>query len=270
MTDVTPFRLYTDRECSQIARAFAPAAAEWSRRWFGEETPSLVFRSIAGTRESSLRGFRGDANEQQHFCGSFAHGFIAAYADTPELRTSICSLMLHAELEPATAQDSGALQSVQMGLLSACLFDLVSGLFASRTRVDEDWSSLPPAAQLMTRLGRTGSGWGILAIEYRGLGVEYLVGPRLVNTIVAPRLTRKLGDLKPAKQAIVNEVGQLRAELGSTMLTIGQFENLAVGDVVRLDQSIDTRVRLVTASGVEVASGHLGTADGYMAVQADS
>ena len=53
----------------------------------------------------------------------------------------------------------------------------------------------------------------------------------------------------------------------STQVSIGDIENLAVGDVVKLDQSCDSPIKLSVNRQRPAADGQLGMRSGYKAVK---
>lgn len=58
------------------------------------------------------------------------------------------------------------------------------------------------------------------------------------------------------------------AELGTSAITVGEFLNLAKGDVIQLDQSIDNKLKIKVGERLKFM-GQPGTAKGRVAVQID-
>jgi flagellar motor switch protein FliM len=97
---------------------------------------------------------------------------------------------------------------------------------------------------------------------------QALLGKSLASTpnSAPARSSSRRGELPRARAALAAQRVSLRADLGTTVLTVGQVNDLAVGDVVMLDQRFDARVRLGTA-GRQLAQGQLGVSGGHRALR---
>jgi hypothetical protein len=267
---VYPFRHYTASECTLLEEALLPGSRDWVQTWFGRGAPTLRFRGLSRPGEDILDWLEPACGESHDWLGSEPEGYLLPIPD-PALSAALAGLMLKAEQGfGMTSADSQALDRLQEAMSQDCLGDLLFRLLGVRVGA-EDWqraSRRPPAEFTCLRL--YGSGWGLLTLACVDLRIPIILGPPMLQSRLPLAELRHLGGLAPARKALRRRPASLRAELGSTRLTIGQFEKLKAGDVLKLDQPLDTSISLVTPTAVKVASGQLGVSGGRKAIRLDA
>ena len=85
----------------------------------------------------------------------------------------------------------------------------------------------------------------------------------------ATRPTVRDAALLPLGQALGEQRLAVRVELQPVDLSLGQLQDLRLGDVVALDHALDQPLRVVTADGVPVCGAWLGQREGRIAVELD-
>jgi hypothetical protein len=265
---VLPFRMYNTDECASIVQGLGNAVGIWNRQWFSALDYGLEFRNVEGKSDETAARIRRGVDRSSTVFGSFSSDCLALTVDGDIAAKHMVGLLSEevgdgAALSAALPAKSDFDELLERQLVADCLGDMtaqVCGVTASQQR------PLTEMAAFEARLIR-GCGSGVLTITYNDFYIELILGPELVSRYVPPIQVRKIGKLTPLLGTIVDRPVQLRAELGTTLVTIGDLDRLAVGDVVKLDQSIEIAPKLVTLSGDKVVNGRLGSMGGRKALQ---
>lgn len=278
--EVRLFRLYGASECRRIAQRTMESLAEWSQDWLPSAGLSATFRNVAGPQDPILSEL--DAESQLMISGRCESLLVVMMRGAP------AGLL---QLLPVTGGVRGAdaelERSLQNEVAVRCARDL-SNYFSSQAQAQKtaDGPSVPvetvrvaaaalPAPGKGTEAAATGlikvekktlapllqpgSGWGVLTLSCDAHQLKVLLGPGyLLQLLDSNYPPRPRGGLAQGVSALGDRRIVLAAELGNTTLTIGDLENLRVGDVIRLDQSCDARVQLRVVNGVYLAEGRLG------------
>ncbi len=263
---VSPFRIYSAPECAAIAAALENALCRWSRRWFGTGKLVLEFDNInglPGVLPGQLQAFGSDlphyGDAESQWCTLLPDAAARDALDRSLLGT------------PGGAQRDGEegsfLLALQADMAAQCLVDIGRAFPGeAQPRAGQELGAAQVGGMLR-RAAVCGSGWGLARLRLGALELPLLLGPAVSAGIVPAKPLRLLGALDSARQAIIRQPASLSAALGGTALTIGEFEGLRVGDILRLDQRVDEAVSLVTPGGEVVASGQLGAREGRKAVR---
>ena len=265
---VLPFRMYTVQECAKVANGLRETIHGWSSDWLSEPPLRIEFRNVGGPEDAVLSAILLAQATGGEIAGACTEqGDVLIAADTELAQKYLDELVGMDNLE-RLPEDSMPLDSVLAGKVSG---DGLSELAARLSPVSGDRGDFNALTGLtptdIERLFVRGSGSGVLAISYTEFEIELLVGAGSVSAYVEPVQVLVTGGVAPIMPALVDESMILEAHVGSTVITIGELERLAVGDVVKLDQSIDASPKLLTRSGEPVVNGRLGVCEGHKALQ---
>ena len=141
------------------------------------------------------------------------------------------------------------------------------------TLVTDIWPAKPWSGALQINLPW---GAGRLALGLGGVQVQQLLERHAPQRLLAPQDPTKL----PAQldsprasvqvgllQAVATHALQLRAELNTVELSLGQLHGLRVGDVVPLTHSLENPANIVSQEGRTICLGWLGQQSGHIAVE---
>lgn len=238
-----------------VRDAIRSAIAQWSARWFvGEQLvlSGLKASSGAARNESDESGWR------------ICRTAIAIRGDRSALSHLIyLALDTHTEDTHLTEGDQALLQGLERRILDDLAetleqaFDLAGELKLKPQKV---WDPLCEGGGLLASLVET-SGREILSFA-------------LPAHVIVPRIKAHLGpaaqkteDLQPLTKALGDVSVSIEALIGSAELTLAEFNDLAVGDVLILDRTLDQPVDITGAgSGQAFAKATLTHVDDDMAL----
>jgi len=239
-------RPYKTSELVAIEKGFGDIVAPWLDAWQREKVESLTARNVVGNKD--ILG-----NSLAELVAIRVTRAIALLAN----RDSMARILFVKEDLGRSAAPKGVRDKVVDDCLSdlALLFNHVGSCTNQR-------------AELLRPHFHFGSGWAVVTVVFGGKSLVFLLGPELCTRFAGERPVRPpRGQLPTLLAAISDKPLAFGVELGSTTLTIGQIQNLAVGDVVRLDTASTQPVALVSKSGYIVSNGYLGASDIRKAVQ---
>ena len=258
-----PFRIYGATGLAALQGLLHERVGAWLADWFGDPLASTTLRNVQGTADPLLPAAVGAAL----VLGGQSDAFLVMLgAQSPGLGL-LRGLLGSGEgvLIPADA-DASLSARLERGVAAhslQALYQTLAETTASVSRRDDDSGV---SAVALRRIFRPGSGWAVLEISRQGCCLPVLLGPALLAALRPPRNTPRRGDLPRARSALAGQRITLRADLGATTLTVGQVNELAVGDVVKLDQRFDASVHLGTPSR-QLAQGRVGMHDGHRAIR---
>jgi hypothetical protein len=265
---ILPFRMYTSSECASIVSGLRQAVEAWSLEWLAVTPLQLDFRNVNGDEDTALSPLQNSlavADGIFGVCSTPASVCIAPATIIPErFLQSMLGMDSH---EQISADAIGLDGKLGAKVIADGLAELTSTLLGITPGPSDRSSIAQLTASDLARLFTRGAGCGVISMSYKEFDIHLLIGPELVTPYVDPIQVNEIGGLEPVMPALVDERIELIAHLGHTDVTIGDLERLSVGDVVKLDQSIDTSPTLLTRSGEQVVSGRLGDNQGHKALQ---
>jgi flagellar motor switch/type III secretory pathway protein FliN len=123
-------------------------------------------------------------------------------------------------------------------------------------------------ADAITDWSRTARAWTLQAKTATGRGFTVLVSSARLEMLAPARGMPASQKLAALRDAIGENTLTLRAEVGETQLSLTELSDLALDDVLVLDQHLAEPVTLVSpTSGAAVAAGNLGRAGARRAVK---
>lgn len=264
---VHPFRMYRADESADIVRAFTETIALWNRQWFPSAAYRIEFRNVEGNKDPLAAWIHAGLEGAEELVGSCCADGIALSLQCERAAKSLLGLGVGARDAEVSPDSPSQNRRLERQLMVDCLGDLMAQI-SGTDRAQQTLLNVSSSAEMAqdARFIR-GGGAGVLTVLYDDFEVQLLLSASLLSPQVPAIRIKKIGKLIPVMATIVDQHVALRAELGNTVLTIGDLDRLAVGDVVRLDQSIDTTPKLATHGGTEVVSGRLGSSGGHKALQ---
>jgi flagellar motor switch/type III secretory pathway protein FliN len=260
--------MYTAQECADIAGGLRKLIDAWSVDWLAATPLRIAFRNVGGAEDAVLLNLQ--------LSQAAADEIVGIYTEQGAVLTAPATTLAQKYLDEVVGIDNLERQpddamTLDSALAEKMAIEGLADLAARLSPIDSDPHEFAAPANLTARaIGRLfvrGSGSGVLTISYAEFDIEYLVGAARVAAYVEPVQVAEAGALAPIMPALVDERMELEAHIGSTVVTIGELERLAVGDVVKLDQSIETSPKLLTRGGEPVVNGRLGNSKGHKALQ---
>jgi len=258
---VSAFRLYGESNRKQIEQQLQELLDGWSREWFDESNLEIGIRNVSGSEDSVWQ----QLNSQSQLFGDVDSEILIFVTTNGKLNPF---LQLLPTVDSAKGSDPALERQIQIAVASRCVQDLAQQLIPREPVEQELNSGKDIEGDTLARLFRPGSGWGVVTVARDDLSLVVLLGPEILQRAAdLPRRPQPRGGLPDAFSALASQPLALRAELGSTSLTIGEIENLAIGDVIKLDQSCDTPIRISVGMQQTIADGQLGLQSGNKAVK---
>lgn len=256
--DAKPYLLWSESRLSLMRERMVAEMAVWHGRWL--KAGNELFSSAVTLDVKS-----GISVENEHNVWSFENGqrCLARVSFNPGSSfESLCLKMIDAPARPKRSrQGSGVAGSIGQNLLADLIepfLNFKSGLEpqAAWRRVDADDDDV--------------LGSRALTIGLAGNGVELLLrfpSESIAGLMPSP-VVRPKPALSPLLQATNAAVVPIRVSLeASEQLTLEALENLAVGDILMLDQSISKTWTVAGPDGVVLAACTPGRVGSRYAVQ---
>ena len=246
---VRRFRLYKPNELEQVSEALCSTLQTFSRDWLTIKSISASSRNVDYAIDGEDEGdFYSDT------CWRVISGSLAIARNS---ESGFARMLLPDDESPGrTAEElRGKVLLDYLGSLSGALDPVES---------EDQEAGLIDCKRSLYR----GSGAFLVRLVINGLAVECLMGPRVAaNILGSPTISRTRAKLPTLREAMTKQRIALRAELGSTTLTIGDIKQLAAGDVVALDRSFAQKMILRAPSGKVLAHADLGALQGKKALR---
>ena len=148
------------------------------------------------------------------------------------------------------------------------LEELMAGLIHALTdQISESTSSVQAA--LPGQLFRPGSGAVLCTVSLGDMVIRILL-PASAMPFTLPALAKQAGlrpPLSSLQHALAKVSIKLSVEVSQAELTLGYLRTLCVGDVLFLPTGIDQAMRVTGPGGTTVCHAHLGTKDGFHAIE---
>ena len=246
---VRRFKLYKPSELDQLGEALCSSLQTFSADW-------LTIQSICAT-PTNVDDPVNEEDGDDVYSDTYWRVISESLAIARNSESGFARMLLPADESPG---------SVAEELRERVLLTYLGSLSAA---LDPAGSEEQEAAPIdCKRSLYKGSGAFLVRLRINGLSVEILMGPRIaVNILGSPTISGPRPQLPTLREAMTDQCVSLRAELGSTTLTIGDIKQLAAGDVVALDRSFAQKMILRASSGKVLAHADLGALQGKKALR---
>lgn len=250
--DWRTFKLLNATERAWLARGVRAAAVDWLTAWLPGTAPGPVQCLDASERASSRL-----AREPLRWVGC-AH------------RDAVLSMALDRDLEQALVRHlfgCDARGALVGDVTTAALADLGQRLLGGAAGSEPAApSARPPAPESWRR----GAGAAIVEIDVAGAVLALLASPEWVAARLAarprPAAAPRAEPIDP-RQCIGHADVRVQVWAGSASLELGLLHTLAVGDVIRLDSTIEQALRITVQGRDSERRAFLGQLEGRRAVQ---
>lgn len=253
--EARPFILLRESHLDELRDRFAEIAARWTEEWRGlTEPPAVTCARAWEMNRRPANWSRCHADEEKTAWFSFAEDF------PKELQRN----MFGAEQRHAmqSAGGSSLAQQAALAAVDALIGNIAKAVGISNSR-GLAHASVPDAVL------QRGSGAVVIEIVIGKLDLLCLLNDKCIG---APERKTPVPGEKPLvgidlKKKLSGTPLSLQVELGSTEVDIGSLLTLQVGDVIRLDSTIDRPLAVIGPEGRKVLNGYLGKQDGNMAIE---
>ncbi|WP_374357310.1 FliM/FliN family flagellar motor switch protein [Chitinimonas sp.] len=248
MANVRPYLLPRRSQLDQLGDARRQALAAWASDW-----APLPAYQISVQPACALAGLSADWRSYRLSKGDIAG--LQLPANLPRLLEQwLFRLEGHdAGSEPQRSAPLAVpvVQQAQSALISALLGEVAEP--------SED-------AGALTLLCRPGSGASLLTLTVANQPLRVLLPACQLAAArqVSPTL---LPPLAPLRSALARQPVNLTVELGSTALTLGALQTLALGDVLTLPLPLGQALQVLAPGHVPLCQAQLGAAQGHYAVE---
>lgn len=258
---VQPFTLLGASVLADAQRLVAEATLPWQRGW-GIEAAAWAVKAYRAWEFSDRKPRQGFAWRRNWRAG--AAGFwLGWHGDfLEELQRAFFAsdggYAIHAgnrpQLAPAVAQEA----------LEAMMAALVDRMLPSPAQALRDTGSEPPPAMLCR-----GSGCVLIELRLNKSACLCLLNESCVRSLMPPPATglpARLPKISVAN-ALDSVAAPLKVELGKVRIGLGALMSVKVGDVIRLESSIDTPLTVSLGEATAAFGAFLGQVEGTIAIE---
>ena len=234
----TPFVLYSTSQKETILQQLEAVIKYWCKSWMGTGNITCKLQEVQDLTSKEIARFKTADSVLNDYQRKKSHSRI--WVDEAELQKQICLLLPSAEHILLVTDDLKA-------LLGSCYRELEVALFSS----DEEKETNPWVK---------GTGWFFCHIDIDGFSFHLAIDRSIISQLIDLPIfkTGKKAGLCPLNKAISKGSVELNAVVSSVELTLGEFQQLRVGDLIRLDKNIDGTLPLCNMASQPVCSGYLG------------
>lgn len=248
MSEAVAFRIYTDAELETLSSAISLHVNNGLDDWIVDQIP--VRCNVANAFDKAdvrRRNWQIDARSVLHLG---RHGY-AHYREKTREQLVGMFLRMPSELAKPDPKEIDTLIS-QFGPV------LLGG--------QEGFNGRASDSEISKAFVR-GRGWIAAEIEIGDAQISLLLTPVFAASKLKPHtLQRRSTTLQSRHAAIADKRVSLSVELGTATVSIGELQQLQVGDVITLNKLFTEALNVVNAEGKFVCAGNLGQREGQRAV----
>lgn len=256
-----PFILYGQSEISRLTATLEPIMSNWIQQWLADAQAQVHCTQAGPDSLTDGEWLHAKSSKGSHL-----------YINRPSSFSKLMTLELFGDLPKSAGLGdtpsplvADAIQSILLGLIKA----VNAGLSPNKSNDDEFVliKQEPPTAEFLE-----GSGACLVALKIGTFSLQILISAQLSLEFFRAKGTgasRKstLPALENALEQIQTKSVKLYAFLGEAEIDIGTLQTISVGDVIRLDTSVDQPAQLTTESGVSLCNGYLGASENFKSLQ---
>jgi flagellar motor switch/type III secretory pathway protein FliN len=262
---VRPYILYGQTALENMEISARRLLQDWADDW-----------GMSGVSLSAVQpviGFGEGGSPESVLAYKIDDGKWALFIQDKELFEDMGSLLLH---DNRVRPRQGLLKdSVVTDIIMQALAELACRLSGSDVsdRSSPVESTLRQHVSPLTNL--SGSGIVYLEVRISDSTMRLWISAQLAQALasadaVAVDQDNGLDSLIPAGEALGGQTVPVQVTLGNAELTVDALCSLQVGDVIRLDESLNEPARVAFAQSETACKGFLGQKNGNLAVQLDS
>lgn len=113
-----------------------------------------------------------------------------------------------------------------------------------------------------------GRGWLYSELEINALNMQILIDSRMMlQQGLKPTISEHQLKLQSRSDAINSVAVEMKASLGDSKISLNDFQQLKVGDILKTDKSVSELIEVSTIHGKKISDGILGQKEGFVALQ---
>ncbi|OUS03256.1 hypothetical protein A9Q81_07670 [Gammaproteobacteria bacterium 42_54_T18] len=253
-----PFTLYSSAQKNEIVFQLTAVLQQWSNAWMGEHNITCELKEsheLGPKKVATFQHLINEAGNEDQGIDPYFYKNMNMFlcVDNPSLKYQMKLLL-------GTSNTSETFSDEQSQLIVDCYRELVDEL----SNIGKDEGINDTKVTPWTK----GCGWCFFDVSIDGFSFDLAISRNIVDAYIelpALRLDKKKG-LQPLKQAVVNGDVALNAVVASLELTLGELQQLQIGDVVRLGKNINEMIPLCNDNGDAVCAGYLGKRNNKKAI----
>lgn len=254
MNEVLPYRLNSQLDKTALVDRLRDLLKAWREEWLQKPVElSLDWLS----EEESANYIEG----KWLLSGEAPDSWLAWKFDSG-LANELLSLMFNVPLESATN-----LTPLTQEISKECLASLGNAIFASFAM--PKYSGSEWAESLADVRISKGSGALIGIIKGFALPQYIAIGGEVIKQMIGSKAGNAANSypLVSRESVLGNHGTCLEVTMGTAQLTLEALANIEVGDVIKINTSIQQPLKVKTSEGVTIAGALLGVKDDYKAIQ---
>ncbi|WP_137939842.1 FliM/FliN family flagellar motor switch protein [Chitinivorax sp. B] len=250
--DVRPFFLLSQSYIAGLQSRIRTGIQHWESRWGTQIPNTLQIRSPQSLPSNDRQGV------WQTWYGQAGLSVLVKSEDVERF----CDQVLFADRRQTSLSDRHLESGLAPLVVSQAAADFVQQLLSAVREQPYAAQHHEQPTALPTEIFRAGA--DVLLISWADTQGKPL--NLLVTGLPTPAI-RSLGRPNQSwRQAIGKQHLQVKVELGQVELTVGQIETLRLGDVVKLDQSLDAPLLVRDDQDTPIFHCHPGTQHGHRAI----
>jgi hypothetical protein len=253
----SPFMLVGTSVLASIEAAILPVLRAWAGEW-----GIAVDAVTAKAQRAFEHGAPGERLAWSCFAAHDRHAYLGWH---PAATEGLCALLFPPDLAP------GRHDAAMAQLAPAAAREAGEALASALANAAPGGAGRAPASRTAPdgALYARGAGAVVLSIAVGGARASLLLNGPCVHALAAPAGTPALPPLTRVDlHDVLSGTGvALDLTVGTARVGLNNLMSLAVGDVIRLDTSVEQPVAMRLASGAIVLNGYMGKSDGRLAVE---
>ena len=264
--NVREFNLLGSTDKRRLESAVIDGVRVWAEQWLCGEWNAVSATAVPLSSEK-----RNQINYQSPvIVGDVDNGWCAVVMPGENRNRLISAMFTEAEY-PASGTLSVKGQSILTGVVIRALGELGSSLCDER--IVSKWHDVPHLRSLPVDAAQNGSGAYVIAVQLGDMklivAMSHLMVRHLINatrSVPEMRVTEELTEMSTFASVLANRRVRAEALLGTVELSIAQLASLNIGDVVRLDKSVDEPSELLFPQADIKCRGFVGQSAGRRAL----
>lgn len=257
---VTPFLLLKRSAIDRMTQQASTVLDRWSQAW------NVLPDKAAAC--SAVTGEHGELAAAQGWqCRSLGTGASVWLCMPAGLERSLGQLLFGVNEMDATSEKHVP-SPIASSIAQDALEELAADLIQVLTNRQLDLVRTTPPAAFPAHLFRPGSGAVLCSIRLADKTIRLIFPAGAIPfELPLPKSASTRPALSTLQRALANVPIKLSVEVSQAELTLGHLRTLCVGDVLFLPTGIDQAMRVTGPGGTMVCQAHLGTQDGFHAIE---
>ncbi|OOG44435.1 FliM/FliN family flagellar motor C-terminal domain-containing protein [Polaromonas sp. A23] len=253
-----PFRLHGHSALQKVVVVLETLLGTWTENWFGKKEVAAITLEPAGQSIDMAVLSALDWYEYRHEKHTVFYAMSAGFAS---------NLAAINGWGGTRAQNDES--TVWKEVVVSAVESLASMMITSAVSQSTDPAgNTSPSIVLQTKWFSRGSGYLVARITLDAGYLCFIVAPALASALIGPRnFARPISRMESRISALKAQHVGIDVVAETMEVSLGEIQNLAKGNVIRLNIPVNQSFDLRNGNGVLVGKGYLADVDGYKAVQ---